>query len=212
VFPHIDKNKQHKLSHKATEGIFVGYAFDCPAWLAYNPTTRSITRTSSAVFNEHWKPVKQIQMQKPPGEVNIRTTRSSSKVQPTSLSPVFHPDCVTTERTPDAADSCVSSLSTMHPTFSSDIKRISQITDSTERHYYVLNMFEKMEDANVDPEDYYDQVTDVDAHAISLTKSPEAQVYLSEVAPTNVVQVCQEINVPCTYAQAADPSNEFHAE
>ena len=29
-----------------------------------------------------------------------------------------------------------------------------------------LTFSKKMEDANVDPEDYYDQVTDVDAHAV----------------------------------------------
>jgi hypothetical protein len=125
---------------------------------------------------------------------------------------VFHSDCVTTGCTPDAVESCVSSLSTMHHTFSSDIKRISQITDSIERRDYVLNLFEKMEDANVDPEDYYDQVTDVDAQAVSLAESPEAHAYLSEVTLTDGVHVFQEINVPRTYAQAVDPSNEFHAE
>ena len=53
VFSHIDKSRQHKLSPKATKGVFDGYASDCPAWLIYNPTTRSITRTNSAAFNEH---------------------------------------------------------------------------------------------------------------------------------------------------------------
>jgi hypothetical protein len=42
----------------------------------------------------------------------------------------------------------------MHPSFSSDINRISRISDSTERQDYVLNLFDKMEDADVDPEDY----------------------------------------------------------
>jgi hypothetical protein len=35
---------------------------------------------------------------------------------------------------------------------------------------------------------------------------------LSEVTPTDVVQVCQEINVPRTYAQAVDPNNAHQAE
>ena len=58
----------------------------------------------------------------------------------------------------------------MHPTFSSNIQCITKITYSTERQDYVLNMFEKMEDANVDPKDYYDRVMDVDAQAASLTE------------------------------------------
>ena len=69
-----------------------------------------------------------------------------------------------------------------------------------------------MEDANVDPEDYYDQMTDVDAQAVSLAESPEAHAYLSEVTLTDRVKVCQEINVPRTYAQAVDPSNKFHTQ
>ncbi len=51
-FFHTDKSKQRKLGKKSSEGIFVGYAFDSPAWLVYNPSTRSITRTNSDVFNE----------------------------------------------------------------------------------------------------------------------------------------------------------------
>ena len=70
-----------------------------------------------------------------------------------------------------------------------------------------------MEDADVDPEDYYDQVTDADAQAVSLRDLPKAHAYLSEVTLTDFVQVCQEIVVPRTYAQdAVDPSNEFHKE
>jgi hypothetical protein len=81
----------------------------------------------------------------------------------------------------------------MHPTFSSDIQCITKITDSTERQDYVLNLIEKMEDANVDHEDYYDRVIDVDAQAASLTESPEAQAYLSVVILTSAAQLCQEI-------------------
>jgi hypothetical protein len=120
------------------------------------------------MFNEHGKPVQQHQVQKNPSEVNIKTSRSSPKVQPTILSPVFPSRCVIANCTPDANESCMSRLTTMHPTFSLDIKRISQITDSTERQDYVLNVFEKIEDADVDPEDYYDQVIDANAQAVSL--------------------------------------------
>jgi hypothetical protein len=90
----------------------------------------------------------------------------------------------------------------MHPSFSSDINRISQNSDSTKRHDYVLNLFDKMEDVDVDLEDYYDQVTDADAPAASLTESSIA----------TDVHVCPEITVPRTYTQAVDPINEFHMQ
>ena len=48
----LTKSKQRKLAHKSLEGIFVGYASDCPAWLIYNQNTWSITRAGSDVFNE----------------------------------------------------------------------------------------------------------------------------------------------------------------
>jgi hypothetical protein len=59
VFSHIDKSKQPKLGHKPSEGIFVGYASDCLAWLIYNPNTWNITRTDNDVFIEQWKPNRQ---------------------------------------------------------------------------------------------------------------------------------------------------------
>ena len=164
------------------------------------------------MFNEHWKPSQHNQVHKTPSDVSIMTTRSSSKLQPTTPSPVFPSKCVNAECALDVTESCVSRPSASHPTFSSYIQRISQILDSTERQDYVLNLFEKMENADVDPKDYYDQVTDVDAQAHALRESPEVQAYLSEVPLTDVVQVCQEIDVPRTYAQAIDPSNEFHKE
>jgi hypothetical protein len=200
VFSYIEKSRQHKLSPKAIEGVFVGYASDCHAWLVYNPTTRSITRIDSAVFNEQWKPVQHNQVQKSPSDVSIKTTRSSSKVQPITPSPVFPSKSVNVECTPDATESCVLRLSAMHPTFSLDIKRISQIPDSTERQDYVLNFFEKMENADVDPKDYYEQVTDANAQAQALRESPEVQACLSEVTLTDDVVVCQEIVVPRAYA------------
>jgi hypothetical protein len=50
VFFHIDKIKQRKLCRKSSEGICVGYASDCPAWLVYISSTQSITRTDNDVF------------------------------------------------------------------------------------------------------------------------------------------------------------------
>ncbi len=106
--------------------------------------------------------------------MSIKATRSSLDAQITSLSPLFPSNCISAGCAPGVTESCVSSPSTIHLTFSSDIQRITQITDSAERRDYVLNLFEKMEDANVDPEDYYDRVIDADAQAALLTESPEA--------------------------------------
>ena len=57
-------------------------------------------------------------------------------------------------------------------TLSSDIHRISQILDSIERQNYVLNLFDKMDDVDLDPEDYYGMMIEADAHADSLADSP----------------------------------------
>jgi hypothetical protein len=38
VIIHMDKSKQRKLGLKSIEGIFIGYAYDCLAWLLF--TTR----------------------------------------------------------------------------------------------------------------------------------------------------------------------------
>ena len=67
------------------------------------------------------------------------------------------------------------------PTFSSDIQRIHKIKDFNERKDYALNSFDKMEDADMESEDYYDVMTYDDAHANSLVESPETQAYLSKV-------------------------------
>jgi hypothetical protein len=64
----------------------------------------------------------------------------------------------------------------------------------------------------MDHEDYYDIMTDVDAHANSLVESPEPQVYLPEVNLIDIVSSGQEIVEPRTHAQAVDPSNKFHKE
>ncbi len=52
AFVHIDASRRRKLQDKAWKGTFVGYAFDSPAWLIYNPTTRKVIRSRNVVFNE----------------------------------------------------------------------------------------------------------------------------------------------------------------
>ncbi len=82
------------------------------------------------------------------------------------------------ECTPDVNESNFTSLDKTPSTLSSYIHRINQITYSGERQDYVLNLFDKMNDVDMDPEDYYDIMTDVDAHGDSLVESPESQAYL----------------------------------
>jgi hypothetical protein len=77
VFSHIDKTKQRKLGQKSSEGIFVGYTSDCPTWLIYNPTTRSITRTGIVLFNEQWTPNRQGQSNEiNSNEIEIKFTKA----------------------------------------------------------------------------------------------------------------------------------------
>jgi hypothetical protein len=51
---HIDVSQRKKLGDKAWKGVFVGYAFDSPAWLVYNPVTRRVIRSRNAVIDEDW--------------------------------------------------------------------------------------------------------------------------------------------------------------
>ena len=97
-------------------------------------------------------------------------------------------------------------------TFSLDIHHISQIPDYIERQNYVLNLFDKMNDADIDLEDYYGMMTTADAYANSLVDSPEPQPYLSQVNVTDDVTLSQEIVEHRAYAQAVYPSNTFHRE
>ena len=53
AYVNIDTSLRRKLSDSAWEGIFVGYAPDSPAWLIYNPRTRTVVRSRSVVFNEN---------------------------------------------------------------------------------------------------------------------------------------------------------------
>jgi hypothetical protein len=67
-----------------------------------------------------------------------------------------------------------------------------------------------MDEADIDPEDYYDVMADVDAQANSLIESPEPQAYLSEVTLVDDALCNQEIIKPRSYAQIVDSSNIFY--
>ena len=55
AYAHIDQSRRNKFDDKSFKGIFIGYAFDSPAWLIYNLTTQRVTRTRSVVFDEEWR-------------------------------------------------------------------------------------------------------------------------------------------------------------
>jgi hypothetical protein len=49
---HVDKSQRRKLDDRALKGIFVGYASESPAWLAYNHVTRRVVSSRDVVFDE----------------------------------------------------------------------------------------------------------------------------------------------------------------
>ena len=52
TYVHIDVSLRKKFGDKARKGVFVGYAFDSPAWLVYNIVTRKVIRSRNVVFDE----------------------------------------------------------------------------------------------------------------------------------------------------------------
>ena len=42
AYAHIEHSRRKKFEDKAFKGIFVGYAFDSPAWLIYNLATQRV--------------------------------------------------------------------------------------------------------------------------------------------------------------------------
>ena len=52
AYVHIDASLRKKFRDKAWKGIFVGYAFDSPAWMIYNPVTRHVIRSRNVVFDD----------------------------------------------------------------------------------------------------------------------------------------------------------------
>ena len=55
TYAHINKSRRNKFRDKAFKGVFIGYAFDSPAWLIYNPATQRVTRNRSVTFDEELK-------------------------------------------------------------------------------------------------------------------------------------------------------------
>jgi hypothetical protein len=134
VFFHIDISKQRKLGHTSNEGIFIGYASDCPAWLVYNPNSRSIIRIDNDVFNEQWKPIKSSQLKKAHTcEVELDLPKPN----------LVYSGSVSTRSVPDVNESSVASLESTPLNFSSDNRQFHQITDSADRRDYVLNLKKK---------------------------------------------------------------------
>jgi hypothetical protein len=134
----------------------------CLAWLIYNPNTRSITRTDSDVFNEQLKPHGL-------GQSNKCTSNETEIKCKTPQNFALSGGVNNSKPSTNNVLSAESGITTPR-TFYSDIHRITQITDSIERQDYVLNLFDKMDDADIDPKDYYGMTTNADAHADSLLR------------------------------------------
>ena len=108
-----------------------------------------------------------------------------------------HFGSVNNRYTPEVDESSsVASLEKTPLTSSSDIHRINQITYFIEQHDYVLDLFDKMDDAYMDPADYLVVIIYVDAHTNSLVESPEPQAYMSIVTIIDDVSSGQEIIEP----------------
>ena len=54
AYAHIDQSRRNKFDDKSFKGIFIGYAFESPVWLIYNPATQRVTRTRIVVFDAEW--------------------------------------------------------------------------------------------------------------------------------------------------------------
>ena len=136
-------------------------------------------------------------------EIEIKFTKTSHLAQ----------SCVVSNECTHVADeSSVVSCERNNRTFSLDTHRINHIIDSLERHDYVLNRFDEMDDDDMDPEDYHGMMTNVDAQADSFIGSPEPQAYLLHITVTDDIISSQEIIESITYAQVVNPSNKFHKE
>jgi hypothetical protein len=124
------------------------------------------------------------------------------------------PSCGVNNYSKSADDvSSVESGNTTPLTCASYIHCITPIPDSIERQDYVLNLFHKVDDADIDLEDYCGIMAEADAHhADSFVDSPEPQAYFSEVNITDDITLSHEIVEPRMYAQAVHSSNTFHRE
>jgi hypothetical protein len=52
AFVHVDKSQRRKLDDRVWKRVFVGYAFESPAWLVYTPATRLVVSACTVVFDE----------------------------------------------------------------------------------------------------------------------------------------------------------------
>ena len=55
AYAHIDQSRRNKFDDNSFKDIFIGYAFDSPHLLIYNPKPQRVTRTRSVVVGEDWK-------------------------------------------------------------------------------------------------------------------------------------------------------------
>jgi hypothetical protein len=74
AYAHIGQSRRSKFDDKSLKGIFIGYAFDSPTCLIYNPATQRVTRTRSAVFDEEWKSSTPMPSTTPPSMEDEYTT------------------------------------------------------------------------------------------------------------------------------------------
>jgi len=95
---------------------------------------------------------------------------------------------------------------------SSSICHIRGIQNTDERHDYVLNLFDKLDDAELDPEDLHDKFADAGDHAVSLNISLEPQTFFPHADVVESITLSHEIVEPKIYALAVQPTHEFHKE
>ena len=105
-------------------------------------------------------------------------------IKPNNL---VHSCSASTRYTPEVDQSSVASLEKTPFTFSSDIHHINHITYYIEWQDYVLTLFLNIDDADVDLEDYYDVMINLDARADSLVEYPKPRAYLLKVTLTDDV-------------------------
>ena len=83
AYVHIDASLREKLGDKAWKGTFVGYAFDSPAWLIYNPTTRHAIQSRNVVFDGSTRHGgTQYHLLKDPHFLKMMTTMTTTKLSP----------------------------------------------------------------------------------------------------------------------------------
>ena len=103
AFVHIESSRRKKLEPKSWQGIFVGYAFDSPAYLVYNPATGNVIRSQNVVFNETWLPVQTASLnlgEDTPVEIEIQSPATATGTDAL----VTHDTHVATSGIPDSGE------------------------------------------------------------------------------------------------------------